>query len=227
MTLVPLNAIVCRVSCIARKIGGSQGKFKPQRDTYAIMAKRNSKVPPKMLANVLKAISDLKDARGSTLQKIVEQINVKCTAENRRRPRNINMHVRRALRHGTQSGVVLYQGGKYKLGISGSAPKIADEKNLPVKEAKRQRRPVPSGNKRRRRRRRRRRASSVSTLSPSDGEASDAGSETCASDVSDKSGRKRRRRRSRRRRRKTTENELEIPDRSASRKRQRLDAREG
>ncbi|KAJ8936382.1 hypothetical protein NQ318_010789 [Aromia moschata] len=74
-----------------KKIGGSQGKFRPQpRDTWLKM--KLSGKQPRLLPDVMQAIVDLKETKGSTQNKILEHIqNVINAKKITPRPRNITM----------------------------------------------------------------------------------------------------------------------------------------
>lgn len=148
--------------------------------------------PPRMLQNVVKAIADLKNTEGCTMRNIISRIN---TLEEKRphsrRPKDISLQVRKALKQGTDAGVIIHSARKYKLATTPS--KCSNL--LARSHASRRRKP-----RRRRSKSRRRRKSSTVSVS----EASDLPSDlstTTGGEVTE-SGRKRRKRsRSKRRRR--------------------------
>lgn len=83
------------------------------------MSKRNSK-EPRLLAQVLQAVADLKEVRGSTARKIVDQVQTAINLSNvRPKPRNVIGQVRRALKHGVRSGVLRQRSGKFRLATTG------------------------------------------------------------------------------------------------------------
>lgn len=76
---------------------------------------RNKK-EPKLLVHVLHALADLKDARGSTLRKITDQVQIAINlSRTKPKPKNVLGQVRRALRHGVQTGVLKHRAGKFRL----------------------------------------------------------------------------------------------------------------
>lgn len=124
---------------------------------------------PKMLPDILCAISDLKDISGCTAKSILNQVSTrKYSEEGRQTAKEIALQVRRALLHGTQTGLLVLKGGKYKIGDSDSVFGKIGNKNLPVKAA--------AGKQRRRRRRRRRRrpSSQVANSGNQNGNATNA-----------------------------------------------------
>lgn len=76
---------------------------------------RNSN-EPKLLVQVLQALADLKDTRGSTLRRISDQVQTAVKLSKVKPvPRNVFGQVRRALRHGVQNGVLKHRAGKFRL----------------------------------------------------------------------------------------------------------------
>lgn len=79
------------------------------------MPKRNRK-EPRLLAQVLQAVADLKEVRGSTARKIVDQVQTAINLSKvRPKPRNVTGQVRRALKHGVRTGVLRQKSGKFRL----------------------------------------------------------------------------------------------------------------
>lgn len=69
---------------------------------------------PKLLPRVLEALSDLK--HGSTLKKITDQVHAAIRLSKvRPRPRNVLGQVRRALKHGVQTGLLRHRAGRFRL----------------------------------------------------------------------------------------------------------------
>lgn len=173
------------------------------------MIRRGKKNHPRMLANVLKAIADMKDNRGSSIRKIVDQVATSnLINKTGTKTRNVTMQVRRALRHGINTGLLVQHGGKYRLGLE-------ERDNLPVKEVRRRRKKGKKGGRRRRRRGRRvrRRSSRVSSKSLSDTETSPVSDETSYTSVDSDEAAKRR---------KPKRSAPKQSDRSSSRKKKRV-----
>lgn len=82
------------------------------------MSGKRRRHPARILANVIKAIADLKDEEGSTVSTIAERL--KCYIEENQPKKNcaFTTQVRKALRHGIQTGIIVHQGRRYKLGLS-------------------------------------------------------------------------------------------------------------
>lgn len=184
------------------------------------MIRRGRKNHPRMLANVLKAIADMKDNRGSSIRKIVDQVATNNVInKNGTKPRNVTMQVRRALRHGINTGLLVQHAGKYRLGLD-------ERDNYPVKEVRRRRKKGGGGKRGRGKRRgratrrrkvRRRRSSRASSRSISDSEASPVSEETSYTSMDSVEVGKRPSRKSKRSAPKN------LPDRSSSRKKKRLE----
>lgn len=181
------------------------------------MIRKGRKTHPRMLANVLKAIADMKDNRGSSIRKIVEQVAHGSPIVNKagKKPRNVTMQVRRALRHGVNTGLLVQHAGKYRLGLD-------EADSLPVKEVRRRRKGRKGRKGRGRRRRRggrgrkgRRRSSRASSRSLSDSEASPVSDTSYTSVESEDAAA----RRSRKAKRTAPKNQ---PERSSSRKKKRV-----
>ncbi|XP_022902908.1 histone H1, gonadal-like [Onthophagus taurus] len=77
--------------------------------------KRRAIHHPRIFADVLQAILDLRDIRGSNIKTIIDQIQTHLGKNQICRSKNIAMQVQKALRHGINSGVLEHKAGKYKL----------------------------------------------------------------------------------------------------------------
>ncbi|KAJ8959587.1 hypothetical protein NQ318_021765 [Aromia moschata] len=101
---------------------------------------KKSSHQPRLLTAVMEAIASLKEGKGSTQKKIIEQVQTSLSSKNAS-VRNVMVQIRRAIRHGVESGLIKQKGGE-KIDKGGDAP---------VREHRRR------GRRRRRRSRRRRR----------------------------------------------------------------------
>lgn len=81
-----------------------------------------------MLANVIKALADLKEKDGSTVRNITERL--RCyIKENKAEKNSFASQVRSALRHGIQTGIILHQGRRYKLDIPEKVNEVTIKKS--------------------------------------------------------------------------------------------------
>ncbi|XP_018576411.1 splicing regulatory glutamine/lysine-rich protein 1-like [Anoplophora glabripennis] len=157
---------------------------------------------PRLLTAVMEAIANLKEGRGSTQKRIIDQVQCLLSA-NKMTFRNPVVHIKKALRHGVHTGLIKQKGGKFRLGLDSKDYAIfknfqkLKKREHPVREHKR-------GKRRRKRskRRRKRRRSSADEDATASGSASDSISGT--PEPSDR-GRRRRKKKRRRRGRKRTE----------------------
>ncbi|XP_017769818.1 PREDICTED: uncharacterized protein LOC108557695 [Nicrophorus vespilloides] len=77
---------------------------------------RNRKNFPRLLTHVLQAVADLREPQGSTVRKILDQVQTAINISNiRPKPRNVVMQVRRAIKHGIDNGVLKQRAGKIQL----------------------------------------------------------------------------------------------------------------
>lgn len=73
-----------------------------------------SRKEPQLLSHVLQALTDFK--AGTTLKKITDRVQTAVNLSKvRPRPRNLAGQVRRALRHGVQTGVFKHRSGRFRL----------------------------------------------------------------------------------------------------------------
>lgn len=135
---------------------------------------------PRLLTAVMEAIANLKEGRGSTQKRIIDQVQCLLTA-NKMSLRNPTIHIKKALRHGVHTGLIKQKGGKFKLGLDSKDyaifkefQKLRKKKELPLREHRRGRRRRKKSRKRRRRRRRRRSASSPDEDASGSGSGSDS-----------------------------------------------------
>lgn len=123
---------------------------------------------PKMLPKVLRVIADMKDMRGTGIRNIVNGVYGSLSKNSRSiRPSHVTMQVRKALRHGITNGIIVQQGGKYRLVTHYRRRGDKDSKRIPVTEMARK----PKRGKRRqgkRKRRRRRESSTHSSVTDTD-----------------------------------------------------------
>ncbi|KAJ8936392.1 hypothetical protein NQ318_010799 [Aromia moschata] len=118
---------------------------------------KKSSHQPRLLTAVMEAIASLKEGKGSTQKKIIEQVQTSLSSKNAS-VRNVMVQIRRAIRHGVESGLIKQKGGKFRLGLASkdyavfrNFQKIDKGGDAPVREHRRR------GRRRRRRSRRRRR----------------------------------------------------------------------
>ncbi|XP_076267453.1 uncharacterized protein LOC143200733 [Rhynchophorus ferrugineus] len=163
---------------------------------------------PKLLPNVMEAIANLKERRGSTQKQIIEHLTHILKKSNNG-IRNVTMQVRRALEHGLHSGLIKQKSGKYSLGLDKRDYAIFRrfrQVNEPIECGRRSRRGRGRRGRRGRRRRSRRRYGRKRNLSAENGASDDSDSshsinEDDNSEPMDKGRRRRRRRRGRKGRR--------------------------
>ncbi|KAJ8946793.1 hypothetical protein NQ314_008776 [Rhamnusium bicolor] len=98
-----------------KTIGGSQGKFCP-KTTESNSSMKRSGHQPRLLTAVMEAIANLKDGKGSTQKRIIDQVQCLLNSKNVSL-RNVTVHIRKALKHGVESGLIKQKGGKFKLGL--------------------------------------------------------------------------------------------------------------
>lgn len=154
---------------VQKIIGGSQGKYGSAPE---VMAKTGNQ--PRLLTAVMEAIANLKEGSGSTQKRIIDQVQCLLSA-NKMTFRNPVVHIKKALRHGVQTGLIKQKAGKFRLGLDSkdyaifkNFQKLRKKKELPLREHRRRRK----RSRRRRRRRRRRSASSPDEDASASGSAS-------------------------------------------------------
>ena len=79
------------------------------------MGPRRKVSHPVTFRDVLQAICNLRDLRGSTIKKIVHQVQAGITRATK--PRNVVMQVQRVLRDGVESGYFKHRAGKYMIAM--------------------------------------------------------------------------------------------------------------
>lgn len=84
-----------------------------------------------MLANVIKAIADLNDDNGSTVNCIAERLKCYIIKETKfRKDKCFERQMRTALKHAIQTGIIIHKGNRYKLGLlKGRYKNIENEEN--------------------------------------------------------------------------------------------------
>lgn len=111
------------------------------------------RIQPRMLNEVMDAIANLKESKGSTMRKIMNQMDSNFTFT--RKPlKPTALPIMKALRHGVETGLIRRNKGKFKLGLDPKDYAVYKtfQKKIKPKE-------VCSKNKRARNSRRRRKGS--------------------------------------------------------------------
>lgn len=112
---------------------------------------------PRLLVQVLQALADLKETRGSTLRRVTDQVQTAINlAKARPKPKNVLGQVRRALKHGVQTGVLRHRAGKFRLATATEINHAIKLGCMPTK-ARRRRKCMKQPRRRRARTRQRRR----------------------------------------------------------------------
>ncbi|GJQ65252.1 hypothetical protein Trydic_g7380 [Trypoxylus dichotomus] len=162
--------------------------------------KRRSKETPRMLPYVMQAVADLTDISGSSTRKILDQVTTAINLLNMKpKPRNVVMHVKRALKHAVENGILKHRAGKYRLNLV-SKPTVKDNglkvRSRRVRTVRRHRRHRKSRRRSKRHHRRRRRIVEFrySPSFSSGGSKHSCASTTTGSYMSVKKSRSRRRR---------------------------------
>ncbi|CAH1183549.1 unnamed protein product [Phaedon cochleariae] len=103
---------------MAKKMGGSQSKFKPEAQDAWLRVKISGK-QPKYLQTVMQAIADLKDYNGSSESRVIEYIREIIDNKNPgSKPRNVTAQIKKALKHAVTKGLVRQRAGKFQLALN-------------------------------------------------------------------------------------------------------------
>lgn len=125
---------------------------------------------PRLLNEVMEAIASLRETKGSTMKRIIDQVE----ASMKMRKKNVKhnpLPIVKALKHGVQTGLIKRKNGKYKLGLDAKDYSVYknfqrmmhfDEGYREARGRRRRRRRSRSRRRRGRRGRRRRRAGEIS-----------------------------------------------------------------
>lgn len=95
---------------------------------------------PRILSRVLEAFIDLGNKRGFTKKQIAEHVETLVIAHSRRktRPGNITREVKRAIKHGLETGIIQVSGKRFKLAINLNkwrpSLRVPKPKNLALKK---------------------------------------------------------------------------------------------
>lgn len=81
------------------------------------MSERNRRQTRSMLEYVVDAITKINDPHGSNTRSIVRHINCTMADKFLNRRNGVTMQVRKALKQGSESGLLLHLAGKYKLSL--------------------------------------------------------------------------------------------------------------